>query len=128
MNNREKSEILENRIIDFTINLNKLLVLLPNTPLGQNLVNQMSRSSLSPALHYGEAQSAESTKDFIHKMGICLKELRETQLGIKIIQKAKLLPNKQDDLKKQFDVSNELISIFVAAIKTAKRKSQTHNR
>ncbi|WP_326935010.1 four helix bundle protein [Flavobacterium sp. PL11] len=79
----------------------------------------MIRSGTSPALNYGEAQSAESTKDFIHKMGICLKELRETFVRLKIIEKSNLISDMSNLLIAKAE-ANELISIFVSSIKTAK--------
>ena len=78
----------------------------------------MSRSSTSPALNYGEAQATESTKDFIHKMRIGLKELRETMVGIKIIEKAEIFDKHQEVLTLKKEV-NELISIYVSSINTA---------
>ena len=120
-NNRNKREILEDRLIDFTIDVNNLIENLPNTNLGRTLSGQLSRSSTSPTLNYGEAQAAESTKDFIHKMGICLKELRETFAGIKIIKRGKLNPDVKEILRLR-EEANELISIFVASIKTAKKR------
>ena len=72
---------------------------------------------LSPAPNYGEAQSAESRKDFIHKMKIALKELRETLVWLKIIERKPLCePAKMPDIVKECD---ELIAIFVKSIKTA---------
>ncbi|MNT94105.1 hypothetical protein D3C72_2357230 [compost metagenome] len=70
-------------------------------------------------MNYGEAQSAESTKDFIHKMGVCLKELRESFVCLKIIEKASLTTD-VNSLKTVKAEANELISIFVSSIKTAK--------
>ncbi len=68
---------LEDRLIDFAIRISEIAESLPNNPLGKQINNQMVRSGTSPALNYGEAQSSESTKDFIHKIKIVLKELRE---------------------------------------------------
>lgn len=118
---REKRELLENRLIDFAIEVNELLEKLPLTYLGKNLGSQLSRSSTSPALNYGEAQSGESTKDFIHKMKIGLKELRETSVGLKLIQRGNLIEDQENILKVQKEV-NELISIFVASINTATKR------
>ena len=67
--NSEKGTQLEDRLIDFAVEANEIAEHFPNSYLGRNLSNQLSRSSISPVLNYGEAQSAESTKDFIHKMG-----------------------------------------------------------
>ena len=86
---------------------------------GNHLGGQIIRSGTSPALNYGEAQSAESTKDFIHKMGICLKELRETFVCLRIVEKANLVSD-LNILNKTKTEANELIAIFVSSIKTAK--------
>ncbi len=68
---------LENRVIDFSVRIIGIYDNL-NTGYAANYYgNQLIRSSGLPALNYGEARSAESHKDFVHKMGICLKELRE---------------------------------------------------
>ena len=118
---RNKRELLENRLIDFTISVNKMIENLPSTYLGKNLSSQLSRSSASPALNYGEAQAAESTKDFIHKMRIGLKELRETSVGLKIIDRGVLISNDESLISLQKE-ANELISIFVSSINTATKR------
>lgn len=118
---RNKRELLENRLIDFAISVNKMIENLPSTYLGKNLSSQLSRSSTSPALNYGEAQAAESTKDFIHKMRIGLKELRETLVGLKIIDRGVLISNDKNLISLQKEV-DELISIFVSSINTATKR------
>jgi four helix bundle protein len=112
---------LEDRLIDFALLVNKIIELLPNTYLGRNLSGQLIRSSTSPALNYGEAQAASSTKDYIHKMRICLKELRETNVGLKIIDRGGLINNQEllDTAKKE---CGELIAIFVTSIKSANKR------
>ena len=118
---RSRREQLEDRLIDFAIEVNNILDKLPNTYLGNNLASQLTRSSTSPALNYGEAQGGESTKDFIHKMKISLKELRETYVGLKIIERGRLIKDVSDiNLMKR--EANELISIFVASINTASKR------
>jgi four helix bundle protein len=110
---------LENRLIDFAAMIINEATNFEKNYAGNHLAGQIIRSGTSPALNYGEAQSAESTKDFIHKMGICLKELRESLVCLKIIEKANLTSNliRLSLSKKE---ANELISIFVSSIKTAK--------
>jgi len=122
MSTRQKNEALEDHLINFTIAVNDLIESLPNTNLDINLKNQLSRSSLSPSINYGEVQTAEATKDFIHKMGVVLKELRETYSGLKIIQKGNLIPNRKEKTVELLVEANELISIFVASIKTSKKR------
>jgi four helix bundle protein len=112
-------QILENRLIDFSVLIIEISRGFEKSYAGNHLLGQIIRSSTSPALNYGEAQSAESKKDFIHKMGVCLKELRETFNGLKIIEKAKLSENISEIIVAKVEV-NELISIFVSSIKTAK--------
>lgn len=110
---------LEDRLIDFAAIIIVVASKFEKNYAGNHLAGQVIRSGTSPALNYGEAQSAESTKDFIHKMGICLKELRESFVCLKIIEKASLT-NDLDNLVIAKKEVNELISIFVSSIKTAK--------
>ena len=110
---------LEDRLIDFAARCIKVAESLPKTFAGQHLAGQLIRSGTSPALNYGEAQGAESRKDFIHKMKVSLKELRETLVCLKIIVRAELLT--EGKLQSLINETNELISIFVISIKTAKR-------
>jgi len=126
VDNKTRSEILEDRLIDFALDVNKILDKLPRTYLGNNLSSQLTRSSTSPALNYGEAQSASSTKDYIHKMRISLKELRETSVGIKIIERGKLLDDYNFLLKVKKEAS-ELIAIFISSINSANSKMNNNN-
>jgi len=113
---------LEERLIWFAVRIIELSNYLPNTYAGNHLSGQIVRSGTSPALNYGDAQSAKSPIDFVHKMGICLKELRETFINIKIIQYGNLTENKTL-LDWCFGENNELILIFVKSIETSKRNS-----
>ena len=113
---------LENRLIDFAASIILLTITFEKNYAGNHLLGQITRSGTSPALNYGEAQSAESKKDFVHKMGICLKELRETFVCLKIIEKANLSSDLENLTKAKKEV-NELISIFVSSIKTSKNNS-----
>ena len=109
---------LEDRLIDFAIKIIKLIKMLPQDIVGKALSNQLIRSGTSPALNYGEAQGAESKKDFIHKLKLVLKELRESLVALKIIKRSKLITDDVflDELIIEY---NELISIFVKSINTA---------
>jgi four helix bundle protein len=110
---------LEDRLIDFAARCIKVSDALPSTKAGQHLSDQLCRSGTSPALNYGEAQGAESRKDFIHKMKVCLKELRETVVCLKILIKAALIG--VESLRLLVQEADELISIFVTSINTAKK-------
>ncbi|GAA3593736.1 four helix bundle protein [Flavivirga amylovorans] len=124
-----KTNDLEDRIIDFTVFIINIIEKVKNNYAGNYYGNQLIRSSGSPALNYGEARSAESHKDFVHKMGICLKELRESYNCLRIINKANLFEGNQDKMDKALDENNQLISIFVTSIKTSKsNNSNIKNR
>ena len=84
----------------------------------------MIRSSSSPALNYGEAQSAESRKDFVHKLKIILKELKETRVSLKIIKRKPLIPN-VEKLQPIMDETEELIRIIFSSIKTTRKNMVT---
>ena len=80
-----KTNELEERVIDFAVSIVNIVEEIKQSYAGNYYGNQLIRSSGSPALNYGEARSAESHKDFVHKMGICLKELRESHNCLKIM-------------------------------------------
>jgi four helix bundle protein len=111
---------LEDRLIAFTLLIIQIVELLPSDKIGNHIGGQLLRSGTSPALNYGEAQSAESKPDFIHKMKICLKELKETRVALKIIIRKPLI-NECKILDKGFNESEELIAIFGKSIETAKK-------
>ncbi|MBJ7880924.1 four helix bundle protein [Gelidibacter salicanalis] len=115
-----KTNDLEDRVIDFAVLIIDIVEQIKNNYAGNYYGNQLIRSSGSPALNYGEARSAESHKDFVHKMGICLKELRESHNCLKIIFRANLFIGDKEKISKVLDENNQLISIFVASIKTSK--------
>ena len=120
MRNEDKSYDLEERLIDFAVRVIRMAESLPKTKVANHIAGQLLRCGTSPAPNYGEAQSAESRADFIHKMKVCLKELRETRVWLIMIVRAKLIKpvSKLDSLIQE---SNELISIFVTSIKTARK-------
>jgi four helix bundle protein len=116
----EKIFDLEERLINFAVRIIALAESLPKTRTGNHIFGQLICCGTSPASNYGEAQSAESRVDFIHKMKICLKELRETKIWLLMIDKAKLI-QQRSKLDYLINESNELISIFVKSIQTAKQ-------
>ena len=118
----DKKYDLNDRLIDFGVMVIDLSNNINHSSAGVYLANQILRSGVSPALHYGEAQGAESRKDFIHKLGILIKELRETLNALKIIKKAQLT-NASEKLDNVLSECNELISIFNKSIETAKKNS-----
>jgi four helix bundle protein len=123
MKKEKKKYDLEDRLIDFAVRIIKVAGSLPKTKVGNHIAGQLIRCGTASAPNYGEAQGAESRSDFIHKMKICLKELRETKVWLKMIVKAKLiLPVSTFD--SLIDENEQLISIFVTSIRTAKEKKQ----
>ncbi|QQS36199.1 MAG: four helix bundle protein [Ignavibacteriales bacterium] len=111
---------LEERLINFSVLIIGIVNELPNTKAGNHLAGQLIRSGTSSALNYGEAQSGESRKDFVHKLKIILKELRETLICLKILDKASL-HNSDSKFKAALKECNELISIFVKSVETAQK-------
>ena len=112
---------LEERLLDFAVHIIRTAESLPKSKVGNHIASQLIRSGTSPAPNYGEAQSAESRSDFIHKMKISLKELRETRVWLVMIIRSKLI-NPLSKLDSLIQENNELISIFVTSINTAKQK------
>ena len=110
-------QILEERLINFAVIIVSVVEALPNFKAGNHIANQLIRSGTSPAPNYGEAQSAESRKDFTHKMKISLKELRETIVWLKIIARKRL--GDCSEIPAAMAECNELIAIFVSSTKTA---------
>jgi len=80
MSKENKQFDLEDRLIDFAVRVIRTAESLPKTKVGRHIAGQLVRCGTSPAANYGEAQSAESRSDFIHKIKICLKELREARV------------------------------------------------
>jgi len=118
---KETKYDLEERLIDFAVIIADITEALPNTRMGNYIAGQLVRSGCSPALNYGEAQSAESRNDFIHKMKIILKELRESMIALKIIEK-RAMHNSGKTMSAK-DECNQLIAIFVKSIETAKKNN-----
>jgi len=116
---------LQDRFIDFAVRIIRLSEVIPESKAGAHICAQVLRSGTSPAPNYGEAQSAESRADFIHKLKIALKELRETEIWLKIIVRAELIkPSEQ--LAPLLKETDELISILFKSVETAqKNKGRT---
>ena len=114
---------LEDRLVKFAIIILEVCDLLPESKAANNLDHQLSKSGTAPALMYGEAQAAESRTDFIHKMKILLKELRETRISLRIIIEKPVV--KHEKIESALKECNELIGIFTKSIETA-NKNKVH--
>ena len=114
---------LEERLIDFAVMVIDLQESLPSTKAANHLGGQLLRSGTSPALNYGEAQSAETKKDFIHKIRVVLKELRESHVCMRIIERKGM---HQDTalVERAKAECQELVRIFIKSVMTATRVSE----
>jgi len=117
---KERKFDLQDRLIAYAVRIINLSEALPNTKAGKHVSSQILRSGTSPAPNYGEAQSAESPADFIHKLKISLKELKETEIWLKIIVKAKMI-KPASQLILLLEETDELIAILFASTQTAKK-------
>jgi len=117
---------LQERFVDYAVRIIKLSESLPETKSGKHICSQILRSGTSPAPNYGEAQGAESKADFIHKLKIALKELRETEVWLKIIVRTKMI-QPSDMVAPLLKETDELISIVFKSIDTA-RKNQDNKQ
>ncbi len=110
---------LEERLIEFTCNMIEVVEALPNSRAGNYIAGQLIRSSHSPAFNYAEVQAAESANDFIHKMSIVLKEIKECRTALRIIYKRELIVEKTI-LRKMIIEAEELAAIVGKSISTAR--------
>jgi len=115
-----KGDDIEERLINFAVDIVKLCNDLPNSRAGNHIAGQLLRSGTSPAANYGEARGAESTKDFIHKLRITLKELNESRNWLKILTRSKLLSDER--LRAGNKEVDELCRILNASIRTMRSK------
>jgi len=118
---KERPYDLEERLLDYGGRIIRLTRSLNDDYAQRHIGNQLLRSGTAPLSHHGEAQGAESNADFIHKMRMGLKELRESDRWLKLITRAELLSN-ADRLAPLLDETDQLIRIFVTSIKTAENR------
>ena len=118
MGNTERKYDLENRLVEFAGMVIDVVEKLPKNLAAKHLGGQLVRSGTSPALNYAEAVGAESKADFIHKMGVVLKELRETRVCLAIIKQQKYM--EETMLAKVLDECQQLVFIVSKSVKTAK--------
>jgi four helix bundle protein len=111
---------LEDRLVDYTCRMIDVVETLPATRADNYITGQLIRSCNSPAFNYGEAQGAESRNDFIHKMRIILKELKECRTALKIIRKKQMIKpfTMLDSVYKE---TKELVAIIAKSIVTAEK-------
>ena len=110
---------LEERLLNYASQIIRLVEDLPDTRAGIHIAGQLLRSGTSPLPNHGEAEGAESKNDFVHKLGICHKELRESRRWLKLIRRVPLLTDTAA-LDVALDETDELVRIFAASIRTAR--------
>ncbi|MCB9922150.1 MAG: four helix bundle protein [Planctomycetaceae bacterium] len=116
-NEGRKGADIEERLLEFAVRVGKAVDALPDTRLGRHIAGQLVRLGTSPAPNYAEACAAESKKDFIHKPAIALKELRESNMWIRMIVKSELIPEQR--LEQLQDECDQLCKIIAKSLVTA---------
>src|SRR4029077_7862311 len=114
-----RADELEERLIDFAVRIVKLSANLPRTSAGKHIAGQILRSGTSRAPNYGEARGAESHADFVHKLRVVLKELNETSIWLRIIERSQLL--RKELIRDIVQENTELCRIFAATLKSSRR-------
>jgi four helix bundle protein len=113
---------LEERLLEFTAEIVRLADALPNTKAGNHIVGQLLRCGTSPLANHGEVEAAESRRDFLHKLRICLKELRETWRWLRLIGRLQLA--QPAELRSSLTEVEELIRIFAASVRTTEKNAK----
>ena len=113
---------LDDRLLEYSARITKLVGALPRNLAGRTIGDQLVRCGMSVGANYEEAQAAESRVDFIHKLQLALKELRESHYWLRLIVKSEILPEQR--LSALIDESNQLRAILSKAVATAKEKSK----
>lgn len=118
--NKEWKNQFRERLLDFSVSILKVASKLPKAPAGFAIANQIVRSGTSVGANFEEAQDASSMRDFLQKLSIALREAKETYYWLKVIKKANLL--EEVIIEKELVECNEIVSILVSCVKSAKLK------
>jgi four helix bundle protein len=113
---------LEERLLEFSAKIIGLVDALPNTRAANHVAGQLLRCGTSPLGNHGEAQAAESRRDFVHKLRICLKEFKETRRWLRLLQRSQLVTTPK--ILPILRETEELIKIFAVSIRTAEKNSK----
>jgi four helix bundle protein len=120
--NSEPRFDLEERLLEFSATIIRLVDALPNTRATNHIAGQLLRCGTSPLGNHGEVQAAESRRDFVHKLRVCLKELKETRRWLRLLRRSQLVP--APEIGPILQETEELIRIFAASIRTAEKNSK----
>ena len=119
---RSEADKLEERLIDFAVRIIKLAASLPKNAAARHIAGQILRSGTSPAPNYGEARGAESHADFLHRIRIVVKELNETSVWLRIINRSGIV--RSELLSDLIGENSELCKIFASSLRTASQRSK----
>ena len=111
---------LEDRLLEFSVRIIRVTESMKRSRAANHIADQLLRSGTSPYGNHGEAEGAESRDDFIHKLKVCYKELRESRRWLRLVQKATLIA-KPKLLESLITEADELVRIFASSIRTAQR-------
>ena len=117
-----KGDDIQERLVAFAVRILRVCDQLPRTMAGRHVAGQLVRSGTAPAPHYAEARGAESQADFVHKLGICLKELNESSVWLAIVVRSEMLP--AESLAPLVNECIELSRIINASRNTARRNKR----
>ena len=117
---RRKDEELADRFLDFTARIIKLVGGFPNTPVGKHIGRQLLSSGTSPGANYEEARGSESNADFIHKLSVVLKELKESRYWLRVVRRIPLVS--EETTKPLLEECEQLIAIIGKSISTARKR------
>ena len=113
---------LEERLLEFSARIIEIVDALPNTRAANHIAGQVLRCGTSPYGHHGEVEAAESRKDFIHKLSVCLKELRETRRWLRLIRRATFLAETQ--IAPVLLETEQLVKIFFTSVRTVEKNAK----
>jgi len=116
-----KGDDIQERLIEFAVKIIKLCSSMPKTLTGKHISGQLLRSGTSPAPNYGEARAADSKNDFVHKLGVVLKELNESGIWLEIIKRSNMMSlNVIEPLNNECKEISKIISSSISTV--GKRK------
>lgn len=111
---------LEERLLEFAVRVIRVTESMEKSRAANHIADQLLRAGTSPYGNHGEAEGAESRNDFIHKLKICYKELRETRRWLRLVQRSSFVA-KPALLENLITEADELVRIFATSIRTAER-------
>jgi four helix bundle protein len=118
----EKANQLSERFLAYAVEIVRITTLLRKTATGREIAGQLLRSGTSAGANYEESRGAQSRADFIHKLQIVLKELRESLFWLRLTDKSQLLIER--NLSAIMSETKQLSNIIAKSLITAKQRKQ----